>query len=209
MGTLYKAISNNNWPAAKKFIERYPIVLDVEFCTSRGETPLHVAVRFGHVSIVEELVRRVEPEYLEIYDALGDTPLTIAAGHSGVIPIAICLIDKNRNALSIPAEHCNRETLIRTYKWEFPVQLAFGAGLKEMGRYLYSVTPPQLFIEDIDLSTSVFATCLATGELDIVLDLLKRCKDLLFDVIEMIASHLLDSLDKSQLPFWKRRLYDC
>ncbi|KAI9121824.1 hypothetical protein K1719_007214 [Acacia pycnantha] len=207
MGILYKAISDNNWSAAKAFIDRYPIVLDVEFGASRGETPLHVAAKFGHVGIVEELVRLVAPEYLEIYDALGNTPLIIAAEHSGVIPIAKCLINKNSNALKIPC---------RSIKWRnIPVQLAFRACLKEMGRYLYSVTPLQPFTENRNLGTSFLGTCLITGELDIVLDLLQRCKELLFAVdsmnistIEMIAFHLPDSLDKSQLPFWKRWVYD-
>ncbi|KAK4263654.1 hypothetical protein QN277_029040 [Acacia crassicarpa] len=206
MGILYKAISDNNWSAARTFIDCYPIVLDVEFITSRGETPLHVAAKFGHVGIVEELVRLVAPEYLEIYDASGNTPLTIAAGYSGVIPIAQCLINKNSNALAIP---------IRRSKWEIPVQVAFHACLKEMGRYLYTVTPLQLFTNIPSLGTRFLRTCIVTGELGIVLDLLQKCKELLFAVdvmtfatIDMIADHLPDSLDISQLSFWKRWVYD-
>ncbi|KAI9070646.1 hypothetical protein K1719_047390, partial [Acacia pycnantha] len=122
MRILYKAISDNNWPAAKAFIDRYPIVLDVEFGASRGETPLHVAAKFGHVGVVEDC-----------------------------------------NALAIPN---------RRYNWGIPVLLAFRACLKVLGRYLYSVTPLQLFTENRNLGTVFFATCLLTGELEIVLDLL-------------------------------------
>ncbi|KAK4263352.1 hypothetical protein QN277_028775 [Acacia crassicarpa] len=206
MGSLYKAISDNNWPATQAFIDRYPIVLKVEFGALRRETPLHVAVRLGHVGIVEKLVRLVAPEYLEIHDDLGNTPLITAIEQSVVIKIAKCLINKNSKALAIPARRSKRE---------IPVQLAFGAGLKEMGRYLYAVTPSQLFTENLNLSTSVLATCLAFGELGIGLDLLQRCKELLFDgglttfsTIEKIALNLPDSLEKSQLPFWKRWVYE-
>ncbi|XP_028770077.1 uncharacterized protein LOC114727542 [Neltuma alba] len=106
MSNMLKAIAENNWLAAKAFIDRYPQVLDVDFAKSMGETPLHVAAKFGHLGIVEELVRLVPEEYLEIRDAYwGNTPLAMAASHSELIPVAACLISKNKKPLEIPTDN--------------------------------------------------------------------------------------------------------
>ncbi|XP_028770076.1 uncharacterized protein LOC114727541 [Neltuma alba] len=100
MSNMRKAIAENNWSAAKAFIDRHPQVLIVDFATSMGETPLHVAAKFGHLVVVEELVRL---KYLEICDAYyNNTPLAIAASHGELIPVATCLINKNRKAFAIP-----------------------------------------------------------------------------------------------------------
>ncbi|XP_028770072.1 uncharacterized protein LOC114727537 [Neltuma alba] len=205
MGNLYRAISENNWSAAKASIARLPKILDVDFAASTGETPLHGAVKFGHVDIVEELVRLVSAEYLEIYDAYGCTPLVIAASHNGVIPIASCLVNKNRNALVIPM----RGTAC------IPAIIAFRTGLKEVGRYLYDVTPLEVFKPENGIVGSLFLqSCLGRGDLDVALHLLRRCTKLLFaaddtgySVLQYIAGYLSSSLNKIQLPFWKRWVY--
>ncbi|XP_028758936.1 uncharacterized protein LOC114717877 isoform X2 [Neltuma alba] len=204
LANLYKAISENNWPAAKEFIDHHPRALNQELEASTGETPLHVAVKFGHLSIVEELVRLVPPEHLQKLDAHGYTPLGIAASHRGIVPIAKCLVDRNSNALSIP----NGQLKL------IPVTLAFRVGLYEMGRYLYSVTPLQVFkSENGPLGPSFLRGCFVTGDLDVALDLLQRCEELIFaadfgySTIENIAFYLSDSLNKSQLRFWKQWVY--
>ncbi|KAI9074497.1 hypothetical protein K1719_043559 [Acacia pycnantha] len=104
MGVLYKAIYDNNWPAAKAFIDAHPSALDPQVAATTGETPLHFATKLGLVGIVEELVRLVPSQYLETLDADGYTPLFIAATFSGVIPLAKCLINKNSNTLAIPEQ---------------------------------------------------------------------------------------------------------
>ncbi|XP_054825379.1 uncharacterized protein LOC129322935 [Prosopis cineraria] len=204
MAILYKAISENNWSAAKEFIDHHPRALDEELAALTGETPLHVAVKFGHVRMVEELVRLVPPQYLKILDAHGYTPLGIAASHRGIIPVAKCLVEKNSSVLAIR----NGDLKL------IPVTLAFRVGLNEMGRYLYSVTPLQVFKpENGSLGPSFLRGCFITGDLDIALDLLQRCEELIFtadfgySTIENIAFYLSDSLNKSQLWFWKQWIY--
>ncbi|XP_028758946.1 uncharacterized protein LOC114717889 [Neltuma alba] len=155
MANLYKAISKNNWPAAKEFIDHHPMALNQELVASTGETPLHVAVKFGHLSIIEELLRLVPPEYLQKLDAHGYTPLGIAASHRGIIPIATCLVDKNSNALSIP----NGQLKL------IPATLAFRVGLCEMGRYLYSVTPLQVFKQKMALWVFRFSEAVSSLEI--------------------------------------------
>ncbi|XP_028758958.1 uncharacterized protein LOC114717901 [Neltuma alba] len=200
MGIVYKAISENNWSAVKAFIDRHPQVLNVDFATSMGGTPLHVAAKFGHLRIVEELVALVAQEYLVIRDASGFTPLAIAASHGGAIPVARCLVNKNSIALTIPAQG----------NWTIPVSLAFISGHKLMGRYLYSVTQLlQVFRpENGQVGPTFLHICLRIGQYDIALHLLQRCTELLFaadsygvPTIERIAFYVPEySLNKSQLP---------
>ncbi|XP_028752494.1 uncharacterized protein LOC114712188 [Neltuma alba] len=76
--------------------------------------------------------------------------------HTGIIPIAKCLVDKNSNALSIPKGQLKL----------IPVTLAFRVGLCEMGRYLYSVTPLQVFKpENGPLGPLFLRGCFVTGDL--------------------------------------------
>ncbi|KAI9074474.1 hypothetical protein K1719_043536 [Acacia pycnantha] len=206
MGILYEAISENNWPAVKEFIDHHPRALNQELVASTGETPLHVAVKFGHLSMVRELVTLVPPEYLKKLDAYGYTPLGIAASHRGIIPIAKCLVDKNSDLLPIPNGDLK----------SIPVTLSFRVGLSEMGRYLYSVTPLDVFKpENGPAGPSFLRGCFVTGDLDIALDLLQKCEELIFaadygySTIEHIAFYLSDSLNKSQLQFWKEWVYHC
>ncbi|XP_028758948.1 uncharacterized protein LOC114717891 [Neltuma alba] len=163
-----------------------------------GETPLHAAAKFGHLGIAEEFLRLVPQKYLEIRDAYyNNTPLAIAVSHSELIPVAACLINKNKKALAIPSED-----------WQIPVTMAFDSGHKEMGRYLYSVTPLEVFKPK---NRTVGPAFLANY---IALHLLQRCTELLFatdldeePTIQNIARYLPNTLKKSQLPFWKRWPY--
>lgn len=157
MGILYKAIYENNWPAAKAFIDCHPSALEPELAATSGETPLHVAARLGNLGIVKELVGIVSPKYLETFDACDNTPLLTVASFSGVIPIAKCLINKNSNLLAIP--NASNKHLV-------PVTMAFAHGFNEMGRYLYSITPLDVFKpENGNVGPSLLNRCLATGDL--------------------------------------------
>ncbi|XP_028758966.1 uncharacterized protein LOC114717908 [Neltuma alba] len=199
MSNMRTAIAENNWSAAKASLDRYPQVLDVGFAKSVGETPLHVAAKFGHLGIVEELLRLVPEEYLEIQDAYyGNTPLATVVSQSELIPVAACLIIKNKKALKIPTKD----------DWEIPVTSAFYSGHKEMGRYLYRVTPLEVFQPGNGTVGPEFLHAY------IALDLLQRCNELLFAIdedkeptIQHIARYLSNSLYINQLPFWKRWSY--
>ncbi|XP_054825378.1 uncharacterized protein LOC129322934 [Prosopis cineraria] len=200
---LYKAICDNNWLAAKVFIDAHPGCLNAELSAKTGETALHVAAKFGRVGIVEELVRLVPSEYLEMPDARGHTPLITAAMHSGLIPTAACLIQKNSNVLAIGNP------------W-LPVASAFRNGHSQMGRYLYSLTPLRVLKPENGLPGPTLLTqCFFSGNLDIALDLLRRCPELLFApdakpmaaIVRIVFFLPQSSLNTSQLGFWKRWLY--
>lgn len=130
---LYKAIYDNNWEAAKAILDEHPSALTAEL-NHFGQTALHVAAELGQVGIVEELVRMVPPELLEMLDHEGFTPLSTAAATGAVTRIAECMVNKNINVLSIPISTMS-----------LPVTLAFASGHKRMGRYLYFASPPEIF----------------------------------------------------------------
>ncbi|XP_054804678.1 uncharacterized protein LOC129307795 [Prosopis cineraria] len=207
IGKLYKAIYENKWSAAKVIIDAHPSCLNAQLSAITGETALHVAAKFSHVGIVEELLRLVPPEYLEILDARGFTPLMTASTYRGLIPIAKCLIQKHSNALEIP---------VAGSSW-LPVALAFRCGHDKMGCYLYSRTPLRVLKPENGLlsGATLLSACLSSGNLDIALDLLRRCTELLFApdyagtrVIRRIAGFVPKySLNTSQHWCWQRWIY--
>lgn len=124
--------------------------------SSNGETALHVAAKYGHMSIVEELLKLVPPEHLEIRDSFRRTPLETTIAHCGEIKVVKCLVEKNRNILVIADTpvHAAQEG-------NLPVTLAFELGLNEMGRYLYFATLPLTVITESSRENS-FAYVLFT-----------------------------------------------
>ncbi|XP_054811612.1 uncharacterized protein LOC129312867 isoform X2 [Prosopis cineraria] len=206
MDRLYEAISENNWNAAKAILEENPSALTAKI-TSSGKTALHAAVMYGHVTLVEKLVKLVPPELLETKDDFGDTPL-LSSTVTGITQIAECLVSKNKDTLGI-----SNSTK------ELPIALALLNGHQQMGRYLYSITPLKLLTppENGVHGTMVLLRCFQTKCLDIVLHLLGRCPELLFKYeqfewgwspiygIATLNSAILPS--KSELVFWKRLIY--
>ncbi|XP_028805685.1 protein fem-1 homolog A-like [Neltuma alba] len=205
VGILYNAICANNWEAAEEFLDRHPSALTAKVTAANG-TPLHVAALFGHVELVEELVRLADPEFLEIVDDYGSTPLAIAAS-TGVVEIAKCMLNKNRNILDTP-----------DLRYHLPVALAIGAGQKEMGRFLYEETPLEVLKpQNGYLGSRLLRACFEAGELDIALRLLEQCEDIIFAAdhtnwTPVAGIAIMPSAVESgshQLGFWKRWIYHC
>ncbi|KAF7820583.1 ankyrin repeat-containing protein NPR4-like isoform X1 [Senna tora] len=206
VGVLYKAICENNWISAKAFLEEHPSALGVKI-TCLGQTALHVAASLGHVRMAEKLVGLMAPQYLEIVDVDGCTPLATAAAYSGHLRLAQCMVNKNRNILAIPTSKGNI----------LPVTLAISNGHREMGRYLYSHTPleplePKNGIQGVKL----LYWCLTLGELGIALNLLQKCQELLLakdnngTIPTMKIAGMTPAFsDGSELVLWKRWIYKC
>ncbi|KAF7820243.1 ankyrin repeat-containing protein NPR4-like isoform X1 [Senna tora] len=150
---MYKAICDNNWQIAREMVEQDSELLCARL-TPSGQTPLHVAALFRHLNLVEELVKKSPKENLEIVDSFGNTPLIIAIV-TGDIGISKCMVERNTKILGIP-----------TPSSELPVSLAFRYGHKEMGRYLYSVTPFEFLVpERGHLGPQLLRCCLLTQDL--------------------------------------------
>ncbi|KAF8030337.1 hypothetical protein BT93_E2701 [Corymbia citriodora subsp. variegata] len=91
------------------------------------ETALHIAAGAGHREFVEELVKMMTPDELEMQDKDGNTALYFAAA-SGVREIAKVMVDKNRQLL-----------WIRGSNVAMALCIAAQSGKQDMVRYLLSV----------------------------------------------------------------------
>ena len=131
---LNKALQNGNWNAAKEFLNRHPHAISAKI-TVRGKTALYVAAEAGHVHIVEELVKQMSEENLEIKDIYGFTALARAA-YNGNYRIAECMLGKNENLTSIGDDG------------NIPVVLALFNGHLKLARYLYLLTPPEILLPE-------------------------------------------------------------
>ena len=128
---LVKSLKIGDWNAAKEFLNRHPPAISAKI-TVRGKTALHVAAEAGHVHIVEELVKQMSEENLEIKDIDGYTALARATCN-GNYRIAECMLGQNENLVSIP-----------NHNGMLPVSLALCTGHLKLARYLYLRTPLEI-----------------------------------------------------------------
>ena len=128
---LYKSLQIGDWNAAKEFLNGHPPAISAKI-TVRGETALHVAAEAGHVHIVEELVKQMSKENLEIKDSDGFTALARAA-YNGNHRMAECMLGKNENLISITSK-----------KERTPLYAALTNGHLRLARYLYLLTPLEI-----------------------------------------------------------------
>ena len=132
---LYKSLKNGDWNAAKEFLNRHPHAISAKI-TVTGQTALHVAVEAGRVHIVEELVKQMSEENLEIKDIDGFTALALAA-YIGNYRIAECMLGKNENLISI-----------QNNQGDIPVALALYYRHLKLARYLYLLTPLEILMPE-------------------------------------------------------------
>ncbi|KAG6793782.1 hypothetical protein POTOM_003005 [Populus tomentosa] len=76
--TLYKYAHNGDWDAIKTYLSHYPNARKA-MIKPYGGTTFHVAAFSGHLRVVEELVKLMSVEELEIQDNQGNTGLSSAA----------------------------------------------------------------------------------------------------------------------------------
>ena len=126
--TLYKTLQSGDWKDANEFLRLHPDAISAKI-TVMGKTALHVAVAAGHVHIVEELVKQMSEENLEIQDAFGFTALHETT-FGGNYRMAEFMLRKNKNLISIESD-----------RKRIPVAMAITNGHVDLARYLYSLTP--------------------------------------------------------------------
>ena len=150
---LYKALQIGDWNAANEFLNRHPNTISAKI-TVTGKTALYVAAEAGHVHIVEELVKQMSEENLEIKDIDGCTALALAA-YVGNYRMAECMLGKNENLISIGDN-----------KGNIPVVLAIINGHLKLARDLYLLTPLEILKpENGTLGTAVVCVAIYNNAL--------------------------------------------
>ena len=144
---LYKSLQIGDWNAAKEFLNRHPPAISAKI-TVRGNTALHVAAEAGHVHIVEELVKQMSKENLEIKEFEGFTALARAC-YNGNYRMAECMLGKNENLIRIA-----------TKEGDIPVVLALFNGHLKLARYLYLLTPLEILMPE-NGTTGAQVVCVA------------------------------------------------
>ncbi|TXG71916.1 hypothetical protein EZV62_000495 [Acer yangbiense] len=97
---LRKAAQNGKWEEAASLIHDAPSMA-VAVITDEYENALHVATGANQAVFVMEIIKRMEPEHLEMRDGNENTALTIAVIAGNYIDIAEVLVYKNRKLLEI------------------------------------------------------------------------------------------------------------
>ncbi|KAI4331806.1 hypothetical protein L6164_016761 [Bauhinia variegata] len=144
---LYNLALEGNWKEASRVLQEYPKLL-MAAITNGWKTILHVAAGTDHVPFIEELVKLMRKDELELQDYNRNTAL-FSAATTGNLQIAELLISKNE---SLPT--------VRGKESVFPVQLAALQGQSEMAWYLYEKTFPMF--EDVDWN-KFFLACIKNG----------------------------------------------
>ncbi|KAI4332218.1 hypothetical protein L6164_017145 [Bauhinia variegata] len=174
---LYNLALQGNWKEASHMLKDYPELLTAAI-TKGWKTILHVAAGTHHVHFVQELVRHMDQDELELQDYNGNTAL-FSAATTGNLQIAEILVKNNE---SLPR--------IRGKESVFPVQLAALQGQSGMARYLYEKSS-EVF-EEVDYN-KLFLACIKNGIYDLALEMSKTKRSLAFiqDEKEQTGLHIL------------------
>ncbi|CAI9264476.1 unnamed protein product [Lactuca saligna] len=121
---LYKASMAGDWENAKDILDKRQEL--VRFSINRNnETALHVAAYKGNTFFVENLVRLMENEDLELQNSSSNTALCLAAV-AGHVKVAEILVNKHKALIDITG--CQEK---------MPLYMAALSGKKAMVKYLY------------------------------------------------------------------------
>lgn len=161
---LHKAALKGDWKEGKKIIEQDQTLL-ISAITNGWATALHIAAGANHVHFVEELVKLMDRDDLELQDYPGNTALCFAAA-VGNVQIAEIMVKKNEVLPSI------RGGLGVT-----PLYLAALQANSEMASYLFPKCKE--ILEENDWSI-VFLTCINSGLYDLAIQMLTEKDTLAF-----------------------------
>ncbi|KAL2340248.1 hypothetical protein Fmac_008188 [Flemingia macrophylla] len=161
---LHKAALKGDWKEAKKILEQDPTLLNSAI-TKGWATVLHVAVGANHEHFVEELVKLMPRQDLELQDDKNNTAFCFAAAVGNV---HIAEIMRRKNPL-LPT--------LRGGEGVTPLHLAVLQGRSEMARYLLDKSREILYDDDW---VTLFLICINSGLYDLALDMLNENESLAF-----------------------------
>ncbi|XP_054800427.1 uncharacterized protein LOC129304700 isoform X2 [Prosopis cineraria] len=197
---LHKAALKGDWKEAKHILDQDRSLVRAAI-TKGWATILHVATGANHVHFVEELVKRMLPQDLELQDVNGNTAFCIAAATGN---LQIVEIMQRRNE-SLPT--------IRGGQGTTPLHMAALQGQSQMAWYLYCKSIH--VFEHIDWIVLLFL-CVNSGIYDLALKVLEENPNLAFErdelnnetVLHILARKPLGSSCKSQR-YRKRLMKSC
>ncbi|KAG6763431.1 hypothetical protein POTOM_030846 [Populus tomentosa] len=202
---LYKYAHKGDWDATKNYLSQYPNAKKAKI-KPYGGTALHVAASAGNLTIVEELVKMMSREELEIQDDEGTTAL-FSAATVGITKMAECLVSKNKNLVTFVNED-----------GKIPLVEACIRNHKDMALYLYSVTPFEFLCQGNGNHGSYFLQCAIGAQmLDIAFDFLHHFPYLATTTDQVLKTNGLMYLSKmpetfpseDRLAFWQQWIYSC
>ena len=144
--TLEKNIRENKWEDVDQFLTSNPAAVSAKI-TNLGRTALHVAIVAGRDAIVRELLNRTTEENLKIKD------------NAGLAVLDCCAVSGNKQMAEIIVTKFPALLSIRNKAYRMlPVVLAIwrNSREKEMVRYLYNYTPPEVLKSDNGVSGATF-----------------------------------------------------
>ncbi|CAH1433446.1 unnamed protein product [Lactuca virosa] len=174
---LYEASMTGNWPHAKTILEEHPEVIRSSI-TENYETALHIASSAKNTHFVENLVKMMTKEDLELQNKNLNTALSLAAA-AGTVDIAKLMVEKNKGLLTIPGS-----------QGMMPLYMAALFGNSEMVKYLYSKS--QKLHDDGWTQQNrgwLLVKCVESDLFDVALDILKDYPELGDDgqVLQVLA----------------------
>ncbi|BAT80173.1 uncharacterized protein HKW66_Vig0089860 [Vigna angularis] len=197
---LHKAALRGDWKEAKKILDEDWTLLNTAI-TKGWATVLHVAVGANHERFVEELVKVMSREDLELQDDKGNTAFCFATA-VGNVNIAEIMRRKNE---SLPT--------IRGGLGVTPLHLAVLQGRREMAEYLFPKTKEILYEDDW---VTLFLICIDSGLYELALEMLKEKESLAFARAEngetglhILARKPSNSGSGSLLQYPKQLLHKC
>ncbi|XP_024978191.1 ankyrin repeat-containing protein NPR4-like isoform X2 [Cynara cardunculus var. scolymus] len=180
---LYKAITTNDFEAAKFILDKRPELVQFSI-TESGETIIHVAVLGKSCLFVKYLMSLMTKKDLELLNGNGETTLCLVA-RTGNVEIAKTLVEKNEGLIDIPNS-----------QGKMPFQVAALYGRHDMVEYLYSSSQKmngQFWTHQN--RSSVFENCVEAN---------------LFDVAFQIVSDLPElAINRSVLRSLARKTHAC
>ncbi|KAK4564341.1 hypothetical protein RGQ29_006420 [Quercus rubra] len=198
---LYQAAIKGDWKVAKDVIDKYPGIVRVAI-TRKWETALHIAAAAKRTAFVKELVERMNEEDLALKNKDDNTAICFAAA-SGIVEIAMIMVEKNKN---LP--------MIQGNKGMRPIYMAALFGHRNMVSYLYPVTNFGSLAREEQIS--LFLGTISADLYDLALKILKEDRSLAYarDTNGETALHVLARkpstiANKSYLGIWKRSINSC
>ncbi|XP_062027686.1 ankyrin repeat-containing protein NPR4-like isoform X1 [Rosa rugosa] len=192
---LHLAALKGDWNTAKSILQSKPGAVRARI-TKGSETALHIAAGAKHTSFVEELVKWMTAEDLELKNDVENTALFFAAV-SGIKRIAEVMVEVNPILPRIRGS--NNSTALH---------MATLLGHREMVRYLYSKTKRILTYQD---RVGLLIAAITADLYDVALDIVKQHPEMALarDENEETALHVMARKPSayhngSQLGFWKR-----